>query len=213
MAINPYFNFYTATNEQSLLENLIIESIRAYGFNTWYMPKTLNSMDDIFRESEINSFNSAIEIECYLKSNMKFEGDGKFMSQHLGLEIRDQTTFTVAQTVFKDQTDLLRPQEGDLMFLPLDGKIYEIKFVEHQDVFYQLGRLMVWDIQCEVLEYTGQRFDTGVAAIDAIASDFAMDDVEDSPIDDWIDQSPEIQEESDDTVDFSDIDPFSGGNI
>ena len=138
MPINPYFNYYNAQNEQSLLEGLIIESIRNYGFDSYYMPKTMDDLDEIFLESTVNSFNEAINIEVYLKSNMKFDGDGKFMSQQLGLEIRDETTFTISQKVFKELTGRARPNEGDLMYLPLDKKAYEIKFVEHQDVFYHL---------------------------------------------------------------------------
>lgn len=211
MAINPYFNFYSATNEQGLLESLIIESIRAYGFNTYYLPKTIENLSDVFRESTINAFTQAITIEAYLKSNMKFEGDGKFMSAQLGWEIRDQTVFTVSQSVFKTLTSKDRPNEGDLVYLPLNKNVYEIKFVEHQDVFYQLGKLMVWDLHCELLEYTGQTFNTGIAEIDAIQTQFDMDGVADSEYSDWNDQSPEFQTDGEDLINFSAEDPFANG--
>ena len=211
MPTNPYFNFYTANNEQTLLENLIIESIRSHGFDSYYMPRTLEDYDEIFRESTVNSFNSAIEIETYLKSNMKFDGDGKFMSQQLGLEIRDQMTLTIPQKVFRELTGRVRPNEGDLMYLPLDKKVYEIQFVEHQDVFYQLGRLMVFDLQCELLEFNGQTFNTGVPEIDNINTGFKTDGSEDTTYEDWSDQSSEIEEETDEIIDFSENDPFSHG--
>ena len=214
MAINPYINFYTATNEQDLYENLIIESIQWAGFNTYYMPKTMEDFDEIFRESTTNSFNSAIVIEAYLKSNMKFEGDGKFMSQQLGLEIRDQTTFTVSQKIFKQLTSLDRPREGDLIYLPLDKKVYEIRFVEHQDVFYQLGKLMVWDLQCELLDFTGQKFNTGIDEIDSISTLYSLDGVANNVVEDWIDQTDEIQLETPDVIDFTESNPFSlGGSL
>jgi hypothetical protein len=211
MPVNPYFDHYDATNEQDLLESLIIESIQIYGFNSYYMPRTLDDYDQVFRESTVNSFNSATLIEAYLKSNMRFEGDGKFMSQQLGLEIRDQTTFTIAQSTFRTLTGLERPKEGDLMYLPMDRKVYEIQFVEHQDLFYQLGRLMVFDLQCELLEFNGQKFNTGIAEIDSIETTYQMDGTEDDTFTDWSDQSTEIQEETDGIIDFSEVDPFSRG--
>lgn len=213
MTTNPYFNFYTSSNEQSVLENLIIESIKAYGFDTYYLPKTPNDIDEIFRESTVNTFDTALQMEVYLKDNLKFSGDGKFMSQHLGLEIRDQTTFTVTRKRFEEEAEnhRTRPLEGDLLYLPLDKKLYEIRFVEHQDVFYQLGKLMVYDLQCELLEYTGQKFNTGIADIDAITSEYDYDEEEENVLEDWIDQSAEIQNESDQLIDFSEKDPFAQG--
>jgi hypothetical protein len=110
---------------------------------------------------------------------MKFGGDGKFISMTSGFEIRDQTIFTVSQKSSKNYR-FDRPREGDLVFLPLDKKCYEIKFVEHQDIFYQLGRLISWDIQCELMEYNGQQFATGIADIDIISTKFDMDDTEEN---------------------------------
>lgn len=213
MPVNPYFNLYGASNEQDLLENLIIESIRMYGFDTYYLPQTLEDFDEVFREATARTYNQVFTLEAYLKSNLKFEGDGKFMSQELGLEIRDQTTFTVSQKVFKQITGMVRPREGDMLFLPLDKKIYEIKFVDHQSVFYQLGRLMVYDLQLELFEYSGENFATGISDIDSIMTQFPMDGTE-TGIEDWIDQSEEIQAESNTFIDFSESDPFArGGNL
>lgn len=211
MPINPYFNLYNAENEQALHESLIIEAIQIYGFNSYFMPRTLDDYDEVFRESTVNSFDEAFLIETYLKSNMQFEGDGKFMSQQLGLEIRDQTTFTIPQSVFKTITGRERPNEGDLMYLPLDGKMYEIQYVDHQSVFYQMGHLVVWDLHCELLEYTGQRFNTGVAAIDAIQTDYPLDGAELTPIEDFLDQSSEVQAETPALIDFDESDPFANG--
>lgn len=211
MPTNPYFNFYNASNEQSLLENLIIESIKAYGFDTHYLVRQLDDFDEIFRESTSSTFNTAYTMEVYLKDNLKFEGDGKFMSQQLGLEIRDQTVFTVSQQIFKNISGMVRPREGDLVYLPLDQKVYQIKFVQHQDIFYQLGKLMVWDLECELLEYNGERFNTGIPEIDAIPASYNFNDVEENVIEDWTDQSSEIQTVTTPLVIWDENDPLSQG--
>jgi hypothetical protein len=213
MAMNPYMNFYSANNEQSLYENMFIESIQMFGFATYYLPQTQKDFDEVFRESPSKVYKQAIEIETYLKSNMKFGGDGKFISMTSGFEIRDQTIFTVSQKKFKELTGFDRPREGDLVFLPLDKKCYEIKFVEHQDIFYQLGRLISWDIQCELMEYNGQQFATGIADIDLISTKFDMDDTEENTIEDWVDQSSEIQTIANNYIDWTEKDPFGGGGV
>lgn len=211
MPTNPYFNLYSSTNEQDLLENLIIESIQIYGFDTFYIPQTLDDFDPVFREATARSYTNNFGIECYLKSNMGFEGDGKFMSKELGWEIRDATTFTMSQKQFKAITGMERPREGDLLYLPLDEKIYEIKFVNHQSVFYQLGRLMVYDLELELFEYSGEVFNTGIPEVDIISQTYPVDGSTTDDYQDWQDQSPEIQSESDGFIDFSENDPFAHG--
>lgn len=211
MPVNPYFNFYNAAPEQNLIEDLIIESIRMYGFDTWYLPAANKDFDEVFRESASRSFTQKYAIETYLKSNMKFEGDGKFMSKELGMEIRDEMTFTMPMKSFKTITGRERPLEGDLVYLPLDKKVYEIKFVDHQSIFYQLGKLYVYDLQLELLEYNGEVFNTGIPEIDIISTKFDLDNNEENQIEDWIDQSSEFQAVSNTFIDFSDKDPFSRG--
>jgi hypothetical protein len=211
MPTNPYINLYSANNEQTLIENLIIESIKFYGFDTHYLVRQLDDFDEVFRESPSSTFNTSYTFEVYLKSNMKFGGDGKFMSEQLGLEIRDQSVFTVSQSVFKSITGMVRPREGDLVYLPLDKKTYEIKFVQHQSVFYQLGKLMVWDLECELLEYNGERFNTGIPDIDSIPTYYNFDDIEDNEQEDWTDQSDEIQSVSNTIVTWTEDDPLSQG--
>lgn len=210
MPTNPYVNFYSANNEQTLVQSLIVESIKMYGFDTHYLVRNLDDFDEIFRESTSSTFNTSYTFEVYLKDNLKFGGDGKFMSEQLGLEIRDQTTFTVARTVFNAVTNMDRPREGDLVFLPLDKKVYEIKFVQHQSIFYQLGTLQVWDLECELLEYNGERFNTGISDIDSIPSYYDFQD----PVDDtleWTDQSKEIQDVANTIVTWSENDPLNQG--
>jgi len=212
MPTSPYFNQYTHPGQQSLLESLIIQSIKIYGFNMYYLRRTNASFDEIFRESDVNIFESAVIIETYLKSTEGFEGDGQFMSIQLGFEIRDQMTFTIAKKVFETLIDANgRPREGDLIYLPLDKKCYEIKFVNHQAVFYQLGKLNTYDLTCELIEFNGQIFRTGVPEIDSINTLFELDGTEDDVVEDWIDQSSEMQVDTPDLIDFSEKDPFSRG--
>jgi hypothetical protein len=212
MPVNPYFNLYNATNEQDLIEDLIIESVRMYGFDTYFMPRQIDDFDEVFREGTASSYNEAFTIECYLKTNMGFEGDGKFMSDVLGHEIRDSMVITMSQKVFKQITNRDRPGEGDLMYFPLDKKVYEIKFVDHQSVFYQAGRLMTYDLTVELLEYSGEQFNTGIPEIDNISTEFIMDGSETNEIQDWKDQSSEIQTESDTILDWTEEDPFGKGS-
>jgi hypothetical protein len=171
----------------------------------------MDDFDEVFREATARTYRDYFTIEMYLKSFLKFEGDGKFASEQLGLEIRDQAIFTMSQQRFKDTSSMERPREGDIIYLPLDKKVYEIKFVDHQNVFYQLGKLITYDCHCELLEYNGERFETGIPDIDSISTDYAMDGSENSTITDWVDQSSEIQTESNSDLDWSEKDPFGNG--
>lgn len=213
MTVNPYLNFYTANNEQTLFENLMIEGIQFYGFDTYYLKLQMDDYDEVFREATARTYRDYFTIEMYLKSFEKFGGDGKFASEELGLEIRDQTVFTIAQKRFKDVSSMERPREGDIIFLPLDQKVYEIKFVDHQNVFYQLGRLITYDCHCELLEYNGERFETGVPVIDQISTLYPMDGSENNVVTDWVDQSSEIQAISNTELDWTEKDPFGNGGI
>jgi len=162
--------------EQSLVEDLVIESIRIYGIECLYIPRTLVKEDLLFGEDVLSKFESAYAVEMYVKSVDGFEGDGDFLSK-FGLEIRDQMVLTVSrrrftEEVYLDGSDTVgttdRPNEGDLIYFPLNNKLFEIKFVEHEAVFYQMGSLQTYDLTCELFEYSHERLDTGVAAIDAI---------------------------------------------
>ena len=174
--VNHYFNNFTNSMEQNLVEDLIIESIRIYGIECLYIPRTLVKEDLLFGEDVLSKFSTAYPIEMYVKSVDGFEGDGTFLSK-FGLEIRDQMILTMArrrfvEEVYVDGTDTVgttdRPNEGDLIYFPLNNKLFEIKFVEHEAIFYQMGSLQTYDITCELFEYSHERLDTGIAAIDNI---------------------------------------------
>ena len=217
MATNQYFNNFSYAGEQDLVEDLIIESIKMYGHNVKYMPRTLVKEDNAFGEDVLSQFQLAAEIEMYIKNVEGFEGEGDFLSR-FNLEIRDQMTLSVSRKRFEQvgageslmdevgyniqletantsapaNSHMLmlesgtsgvnsysisssRPLEGDLIYFPLNGKLFEVKFVEHEEFFYQTGRLQTYELRCEMFEYSSERIDTGNTEIDAIESTYSLD--------------------------------------
>jgi hypothetical protein len=178
MALNPHFTQGT-TGEQGLLEDLVIEQIKMFGKDVYYIPRTLVNEDTVFGEDNLSSFNGAHLIEAYIEDAGGFRGDGDVFSK-FGVRISDQVTFIVSRSRFTaavdDNAALIvegRPNEGDLVYLPLANKIFEIQYVEHEVPFYQLGQNYVWGLRCELFEYSDEDIDTGVAAVDAIETTFA----------------------------------------
>lgn len=171
MVSNFYFNNFQSSQEQTLLENLIIESIKIYGQDMLYVPRKLNNKNEVYGEDDISTYENSYMIELFIKSIDGFAGDGNFMSK-FGLEIRDQVTFTVARRTFEleitTQGDYDRPREGDLIYFPLNKKLFQIKYVDNKVMFYTLGTLPVFDLVCELFEYSGEQFNTGIPEIDDI---------------------------------------------
>ena len=169
MATNFFFNNFKSSQEQVLLESLIIEAIRIYGEDMYYIPRNLGNYDPLLTADDSSTYTQAFMVELYIKSVNGFSGDGNFMSK-FGLEIRDQVVFSVAQRVFNDEigayTTITRPREGDLVFFPLNNKCFQIKYVNKFEMFYQLGALQTWELTCELFEYNQEKFTTGVATID-----------------------------------------------
>jgi hypothetical protein len=174
MSTNVYFNHYENAPEQALHQDLIIEAIKNYGIDVYYLPRKYVNEDVLYGEDTISEFNQAQLIEMYIKTVDGFEGEGDFISR-FGLEIRDQVVFSVARRRFDnlDITEQDRPREGDVIFLPLNKKLYEIRFVEHESMFYQFGKLPIFDLTCELFQYDDQRIDTGIEDIDEIEDTLA----------------------------------------
>ena len=174
MATSVYFNHFESTPEQNLHQDLIIEAIKNYGIDVYYIPRKFVNEDLLYGEDTISEFNQEHLIEMYVKSVDGFEGEGDFVSR-FGLEIRDQVVFSVARRRFDnlDITEQDRPLEGDVIFFPLNKKLYEIRFVEHESMFYQFGKLPIFDLTCELFQYDDQRIDTGVEDIDEIEDTLA----------------------------------------
>ena len=173
MATNHYFNHYgTDTPDQKLVENIVIESIKSFGIDVHYMPRTEVNTDSIFGEDRISKFEDARMVEVYIKSIDGFEGDGTFVS-NFGLEVRDQITFTISRRRFIDLNFETgnrdkEPLEGDLIFFPLSDSLFEIKHVQDTNVFYQMGGLQTFDLVCELFEYADEAIDTGIEELDKI---------------------------------------------
>jgi len=176
MATNHYFNHYgTDTADQRLTENLIIESIKIYGIDVYYMPRATVNMDSIFGEDRLSEFTDARMIEMYVKNVDGFEGEGTLVS-NFGLEVRDQVTFTLSQRRFAElnfETGIreTQPASGDLIYFPLTKGLYEIRSVRDATVFFQMGALQTFDLLCEVFEYSDEALDTGIDTIDKIERD------------------------------------------
>jgi hypothetical protein len=177
VATNFYFRNYDASNEQDLLHDLIIESIKIYGEDMYYIPRELKRYDRLFGEDDISEYNRAILVELYIKSVDGFTGDGNFMSK-FGLQIRDQAVFSIAQRVFSAEVGALtqqsRPNEGDLIYFPLNQKCFKIMYVKKQEFFYPMGTLPTWEITVELFEYGSERLNTGIGEIDRLQSEFSM---------------------------------------
>ena len=239
MATNYFFNNTNSAGEQKLIEDLVIESIKVYGIDMYYLPRTILHRNEVFREQDSASYNASYQVEMYVKSFDKWGGDGKFLSK-FGLEIRDEVIFTVAFRTFTNEVTTLngqsRPNEGDLIWFPLNKKVFQIKFVDHEAIFYQMGSLQMYDLTCELFEYSNETFNTGIPDIDdkyvTYSTDmsdyslmtedgFELTDSYDNVIVqnynlDAIDDQSQIDiftNESSDFVDFSEGNPFSEAGV
>jgi hypothetical protein len=171
MPRNVYFS-QAVKSEQHLYEDLIIESLGIYGQDVYYIPRTLVNRDSILNEDPAGKFDDAYLLEMYIENTEGFEGAGDLYSK-FGLEIRDDATFIVSRRrwetrvgTFSDNVVDPRPQEGDLIFLPMTNSFFEITFVEDDSPFYQLSNLPVYKMQCSLFEYSDEDFETGIESID-----------------------------------------------
>jgi hypothetical protein len=169
---NQYFT-QGISGEQNLIENLIIESLKIYGNEMFYIPRTLVSKDSVLGEDRLSEFKTAYPIEMYFENIDTFGGQGTFI-QKFGLVVEQSATLVVARKRWRQFIGRYgetivpsRPCEGDLIYYPMAGDLYEIKFVEHQNPFYQLGKLYTYKLQVDLFQYASERIDTGIADIDA----------------------------------------------
>jgi hypothetical protein len=167
-------------------------------------------------EDDISIFDETFEYEVYVKNVDGFEGQGDFLSK-FGLQIQDEVTFTVAYRTFEkfvtgENATKTRPLEGDLIYFPLTSKMYRLNFVEHESVFYQAGTLQVYDMKCELMEYSGERMATGNIIVDEHFRDIdtsntnSLESLSDV---DLMSDNLNFETEGDSIIDFSEIDPFS----
>ena len=173
MARNPYFKDYSG--EQNVAEDLTIETIKTMGRDVFYIPRSIVTKDDIFGEDILSKFSNAYDIEMYIQSVDGFEGEGDIISKY-GLQIKDRVELLVSKRRFEQEittvSGITRPREGDLIYFPLSKSIFEINFVEHENPFYQLGKLYVYKLSCELFSYDEkQEIDTGITDIDVVEDD------------------------------------------
>jgi hypothetical protein len=172
MATNQYFK-NKVVSEQQLYEDIIIEALQMYGQDVYYLPREIINKDQLFLDDVPSRFSDAYKIEMYIENTEGFEGEGDLFTK-FGIELRDQANFIVSR---KRWTQLIgrrlteknfRPREGDLIYLTLSQSAFEIKKVETETPFYQLSQLPTFRMQCELFEYGGEDFDTGVETIQDI---------------------------------------------
>ena len=178
MATNPYFS-QAVRSEQGLFEDIVIESLKMYGQDIYYLPRDIVNEDRILGDDVPSRFNSSYKIEMWIENVDGFDGEGDLFSK-FGVEIRDQATFVVSrrrwnQTIqrYDNEITVARPAEGDLLYIPFSSKLFQITHVEHEQPFYQLQNLPTYKLRCELFEYNDEDFDTGVNLVDDIEQDYA----------------------------------------
>lgn len=236
---NPYFDNFNNSDEQWLHDNIVQESIEIYGEGMYYLPRRPANFDPLYTEDDQDFFDKVYLSTFYLKNVEGFEGQGNFMSK-FGLEIRDQITLVVSNTLFMqdigNEEGFVRPREGDLIYFPLNDKVFEIVYVDKFSMFYPLGTTPSYTLTCQLYEYSGQHFRTGIPSVDKIevlsedifiwslqAEDgqplmfvdnaaMVVEEYEQALIDP-MDQSEPIQNMADTIMDFTETDPYSEGRF
>ena len=182
MATNHYFNNYSAKNEQNIIEDLVVESIKIMGFDGYYIPNDNEvARDLLYGEDPVKKFNSAFQLEFYLSSSSGYSGDGDFFSK-FGLEIKNNVKIILSRRSFNERgpisPEFTRPREGDLIWIPFlngTGELYEITFTEQAKDFFQLGRKApyFYELSLEEFKYSQEVFNTGIPDIDVVVTENA----------------------------------------
>ena len=180
MVLNPYF-LQGSQGEQRLVQNLINEQLRLYGVEVTYIPRKYVDTNSIIEEVTTSKFDDNFAIEAYVETYDGYAGAGDVLTK-FGMSLRDEVTLTISKERFEefispfmdadDDIELSsRPREGDLVFFPLGQRLFEIKFVEHEEPFYQLGKNYIYKLKCELFEYEDEVIDTSIEAIDSQVDD------------------------------------------
>ena len=180
MALNPHF-LQGSRGEQRLVQSLINEHLKIYGVEVTFIPRKFVNQSTIIEEVTASKFDDNFLIEAYVENYDGYAGAGDVLTK-FGMSLRDEVTLTISKERFEefispfmeadDDIELSsRPREGDLVFFPLGQRLFEIKFVEHEEPFYQLGSNYVYKLKCELFEYEDEVIDTDIAAIDSQVDD------------------------------------------
>jgi hypothetical protein len=173
--LNPFFHNDSIV-EQELLQGLINEAIQIYGIDVYYLPRFYLTKKKVIKEVIESEFTNAYPIEAYVETYEGHEGAGTLMTK-FGIQAMTETTLTISRERFETYIAPLikslpnvelstRPKEGDLIYFPLGDRIFEIKFVEHEDPFYQLGKTYTYKLSCELFRYQNEIIDTGIDIVD-----------------------------------------------
>ena len=182
MALNPFF-LQGSFGEQRLVQELINEQLKIYGVEVTYIPRKYVRKQTIIEEVQSSKFDDNFLLEAYVNTYDGYSGAGDLMTK-FGVSLRDELTVTVSRERFEDfispflddesdqEVEVAgRPREGDLIYFPLGKRLFEVKFVEHENPFYQLGKNYVYELKCELFEYEDEVFDTSIDAIDTVLED------------------------------------------
>ena len=180
MALNPFF-LQGSQGEQRLVQNLINEQLKIYGVEVTYIPRKFVRKQTIIKEVQSSAFDDNFLLEAYVNTYEGYGGQGDIMTK-FGVSLRDELTLTISRERFEDfispflESDedyelASRPREGDIIFFPLGARLFEVKFVEHEEPFYQLGKNYVYQLKCELFEYEDEVIDTGIDIIDSQLED------------------------------------------
>ena len=182
MALNPFF-LQGSPSEQRLVQSLINEQLQIYGVEVIYLPRKILSNDQILTEVQSSTFNDNYAIEAYVNTYEGYTGAGDIMTK-FGMSLKDELTVTISKERFEDfistfladlpasQREIAtRPCEGDLIFFPLGQRVFEIKFVEHEQPFYQLGKNYVYQLKCELFELEDELSNISGDAVETMTQD------------------------------------------
>jgi hypothetical protein len=175
MALNPFF-LNGSPGEQRLIQDLINEQLKIYGIDVTYIPRKFVRKETIIEEVTSSKFDDSFLLEAYINTYEGYGGSGDILTK-FGMSLRDELTLIISKERFEDFiTPFLndmddieisnRPREGDLVYFPLGGRLFEVKFVEHEQPFYQLGKTYVYELKCELFEYEDEIIDTSIDEID-----------------------------------------------
>ncbi len=177
MALNPFF-LQGSQSEQNLVQSLVNEQLKIYGVEVTYIPRKIVNRSTIFEELERSRFDDNFLLEAYVDTWDGYGGQGDIMTK-FGMTLKDELTVSISRERFEDfispflesmpDDEILiatRPREGDLVFFPLGNRLFEVKFVEHEDHFYQLGKNYINKLQCELFEYEDENIETSIEEID-----------------------------------------------
>ena len=183
MALNSYF-LQGADSEQRLVQDLINEQLRTFGVEVTYIPRKFVNRQTVIEEVQTSRFDDNFQLEVYVNNYEGYGGQADIMTKFGMSIVRDELSVTISKERFEDFIGAFlvalpdeevivdsRPKEGDLIFFPLGGRLFEIKFVEHEDPFYQLGNTYVYQLKCELFEYENEVIDTSIEEIDEIVED------------------------------------------